>query len=144
MINVKEGEPLIETELLSSLAKFCSENESLEMTSVKSPMESATNITDSKIVGVLANKDRDAITFSRAPIPFCRGRSLADRPVESYSRLVGIYACRTSVIKKIPPESKSDIEKLEQLHAICLACSISMMSWANALHGGIDKADSVE
>jgi len=147
IINVQGDEPLIETELLKAFAIFCSDNEALEMASVMGPMESVSNINDPNVVKVLVNNNREAITFSRSPIPFYRDLSPTDWPVESYNRHVGIYAYRASVLKKLASTSQCDIEKLEkleQLRAVWLGYSICMMSWPEALHGGVDTADDVE
>ena len=147
IINVQGDEPLIETELLNSFAIFCSNNEVLEIASVMGPMDSVSNINDPNVVKVLVNNNREAITFSRSPIPFFRDLSPTDWPVEYYNRHVGIYAYRASVLKKVVSTSQCEIEKLEkleQLRAIWLGYSISLMSWPEALHGGVDTADDVE
>jgi 3-deoxy-manno-octulosonate cytidylyltransferase (CMP-KDO synthetase) len=36
------------------------------------------------------------------------------------------------------------LEKLEQLRAVWLGYSISMMSWQTSLDGGVDTADDIE
>ena len=147
IINVQGDEPLIESELLKAFAIFCSEIEALEMASVMGPMNSVSEINDPNVVKVLVNKNREAITFSRSPIPFFRDLSPTEWPVESYNRHIGIYAYRGSVLKKLASTSQCDIEKLEkleQLRAVWLGYSISMMSWPVALDGGVDTADDVE
>ena len=147
IINVQGDEPLIDTELLKAFTIFCFDNEALEMASIMGPMESVSNINDPNIVKVLVNYNGEAITFSRSPIPFYRDLSPTDWPIESYNRHVGIYAYRASVLKKVASTSQCEIEKLEkleQLRAIWLGYSISLMSWPEALHGGVDTADDVE
>jgi 3-deoxy-manno-octulosonate cytidylyltransferase (CMP-KDO synthetase) len=147
IINVQGDEPLIETELLKAFAKFCSDNEALEMASVMVSMDSVSNINDPNVVKVLVNNNGEAITFSRSPIPFYRDLSPADWPIESYNRHVGIYAYRASVLKKVASTSQCEIEKiekLEQLRAIWLGYSICMMSWSEDLHGGVDTEIDVE
>jgi 3-deoxy-manno-octulosonate cytidylyltransferase (CMP-KDO synthetase) len=147
IINVQGDEPLIETELLNSFAIFCSNNEALEMASVMAPIDSVKNIKDPNVVKVIVNNNGKAITFSRSPIPFFRDLSPNEWPAESYNRHVGIYAYRGSVLKKLASTSQCDIEKLEkleQLRAVWLGYSISMMSWPVALDGGVDTADDVE
>lgn len=147
IINVQGDEPLIDTGLLKAFTIFCSDNEALEMASVMGPMEFVSNINDPNVVKVLVNKNREAITFSRSPIPFYRDLSPTDWPVESYNRHVGIYAYRLSVLKKLVSTPQCDIEKfekLEQLRAVWLGYRISMMAWPNDLHGGVDTVDDVE
>jgi 3-deoxy-manno-octulosonate cytidylyltransferase (CMP-KDO synthetase) len=146
IINVQGDEPLIDTELLKAFTIFCFDNEALEMASVMVPMDSVSNINDPNVVKVLVNKNREAITFSRSPIPFFRDLSPTEWPVKSYNRHVGIYAYRGSVLKKLASTSQCDIEKLEkleQLRAVWLGYSISMMSWQASLDGGVDTADDV-
>jgi len=147
IINVQGDEPLIESELLKAFAMFCSDNEALDMASVMGPMESVSNINDPNVIKVLVNNNREAITFSRSPIPFYRDLSPTDWPVESYNRHVGIYAYRVSVLIKLASTSQCDIEKLEkleQLRAVWLGYRIPMMAWPKVLQGGIDTVDDVE
>lgn len=147
IINVQGDEPLIETELLKDFAIFCSNNEVLEMASVMGPIESVEYINDPNVVKVIVNNNREAITFSRSPIPFFRDLSPTDWPVEYYNRHVGIYAYRASVLKKLASSSHCDmekLEKLEQLRAVWLGYSICMMSWSEYLHGGVDTEVDVQ
>ena len=147
IINVQGDEPLIETELLKAFAIFCSNNELLEMASVMGPIESVDNINDPNVVKVIVNNNREAITFSRSPIPFFRDLCPTDWTVEFYNRHVGIYAYRASVLEKLAASSQCDmekLEKLEQLRAVWLGYSICMMSWPASLDGGVDTADDVE
>lgn len=147
IINVQGDEPLIETELLNSFAIFCSNNEVLEVASVMAPIDSVENINDPNVVKVLVNNSGNAITFSRSPIPFFRDLTPTEWPVEHYNRHIGIYAYRGSVLKKLASTPQCDIEKLEkleQLRAVWLGYSISMMSWPVALDGGVDTANDVE
>jgi 3-deoxy-manno-octulosonate cytidylyltransferase (CMP-KDO synthetase) len=147
IINVQGDEPLIETELLKDFAIFCSNNEVLEMASVMVPIESVEHINDPNVVKVIVNNNREAITFSRSPIPFFRDLSPADWPVKYYNRHVGLYAYRASVLKKLASSSQCDmekLEKLEQLRAVWLGYSICMMSWSEDLHGGVDTEVDVQ
>jgi 3-deoxy-manno-octulosonate cytidylyltransferase (CMP-KDO synthetase) len=132
--------------LLKDFAIFCSNNEVLEMASVMGPIESVEYINDPNVVKVIVN-NREAITFSRSPIPFFRDISPTDWPVEYYNRHVGIYAYRASVLKKLASSSHCDmekLEKLEQLRAVWLGYSICMMSWSEYLHGGVDTEVDVQ
>jgi len=147
ILNVQGDEPLIEAELLKSFAIFCLDNETLEMASVMSLIESVENIHDPNVVKVLVNNNGEAITFSRSPIPFCRDLTSAEWPVEAYNRHVGIYAYKVSTLRHLASSSQCGIEKfekLEQLRAVWLGYRISMMNWSKALHGGIDTADDLE
>jgi 3-deoxy-manno-octulosonate cytidylyltransferase (CMP-KDO synthetase) len=94
--------------LLKDFAIFCSNNEVLEMASVMGPIESVEYINDPNVVKVIVN-NREAITFSRSPIPFFRDISPTDWSVEYYNRHVGIYAYRASVLKKLASSSHCDM-----------------------------------
>jgi len=146
IINIQGDEPLIDIDLLKKFAVFCVNHESLSMASVMVPMTSLVDINDSNVVKVITNKSGDASMFSRSPLPFCRDLPLNEWPIESFNRHVGIYAYKACVIRELSnstPCQSEKLEKLEQLRALWLGCTISMLRWDQTLHAGIDSLDDV-
>ena len=146
VINVQGDEPLIEPELIRRFAHFCSSRESFEVGSVMSPMESAAGIFDSNVVKVIINQCGEAISFSRAPLPFCRDAHPSDYPYKVYRRHIGLYAYSVSALLHLaetPPCDLEILEKLEQLRALWLGYRIAMLSWPDLVMGGVDVESDI-
>jgi len=146
IINVQGDEPLIDVSLLQKFAQFCISNESLAMASVMVPVDCWQDINDPNVVKVTVNQAGQATAFSRSPIPYCRDVPLADWPTHLYNKHIGIYAYRASVLTELSASSPSALErleKLEQLRALWLGHSISMLNWLESIHAGVDCLDDV-
>jgi len=146
IINIQGDEPLIDIDLLKKFSIFCANDDSLAMASVMVPITSLVDINDSNVVKVTTNKSGHATMFSRSPLPFCRDLPSNEWPVASFNRHVGIYAYKTCVIRELSnttPCQSEKLEKLEQLRALWLGFTISMLRWDQALHAGVDSLDDV-
>lgn len=146
IINVQGDEPLIDIGLLQKFSEFCVNDSNLSMASVMAPLDGLSDINDPNVVKVTTNKNGHAMTFSRSPLPFFRDVPLESWPIDFFKRHVGIYAYRGSLLKILSTSEPCEIEKiekLEQLRALWLGHSISMMNWKNALHAGVDSKDDV-
>lgn len=146
IINIQGDEPLIDIDLLKSFSMFCADHESITMASVMVPITSIVDISDSNVVKVTTNRSGQATMFSRSPLPFCRDLPLNEWPVESFNRHVGIYAYKVCVIRTLSnttPCQSEKLEKLEQLRALWLGFTISMLRWDQTLHAGVDSLDDV-
>lgn len=146
IINIQGDEPLIDVGLLQKFAKFCVNDKTLDIASVMVPVDCWQDIHDPNVVKVTVNKAGLATAFSRSPIPYCRDLPLADWPTHLYNRHIGIYAYRASVLAELSAGSPSvmeRLEKLEQLRALWLGHSISMLNWLEPVHAGVDCLDDV-
>ena len=146
IINVQGDEPLIDVGLLKKFAEFCVVNKALAMASVMVPVERWQDINDPNVVKVTVNKAGNATAFSRSPIPYCRDLPLAEWPIHLYTRHIGIYAYKAKVLIDLsasPTSILERLEKLEQLRALWLGYSISMLKWLEPIHAGVDCLDDV-
>jgi len=146
IINIQGDEPLIDINLLKKFSDFCANHGALSMASVMVPITSLVDINDSNVVKVVINNSGQASMFSRSPLPFCRDLPLHQWPIESFNRHVGIYAYTVGVLQKLsntPPCQSEKLEKLEQLRALWIGCTISMLRWDQTLHAGVDSLDDV-
>jgi len=146
VINVQGDEPLIDIDLLQTFAKFCIEHKSLPMASVMTPATCLSDINDTNVVKVTVNQSGEATMFSRSPLPYCRDLIFNEWPFALFNRHVGIYAYKVSILTILtnaPPCEAEKLEKLEQLRALWLGYSISMLTWTNSIHAGVDSFDDV-
>lgn len=117
VINIQGDEPFIDPEQIRQVARL------LE---IKAPIATlAKKITDPgelfspDAVKVVINENRQALLFSRSPIPFVRGAE-KDQWLAAYTfyKHVGIYGYQVSVLEQITRLSAVEAEKAESLEQL--------------------------
>jgi len=117
VINIQGDEPLLDPELVDSLAHQLREDQQLEMVTAASPLVDQSLIADPNIVKLVINRQSDALYFSRSPIPFFRSPS---QGLTTYRHL-GIYGYQMAFLNhfvSLPPSPLEIAEGLEQLRAL--------------------------
>jgi len=127
VVNLQADEPEIDPENIDYVAQLLikTKNSKLKtqnccMATLAADFQNKDQIADPNIVKVITDSGGRAIYFSRAPIPYDRGKSGVGE-VQYYLRHVGIYAYKKDFLLKITalPQTKLEkIEKLEQLRVI--------------------------
>lgn len=144
--NVQGDEPLVPEDMLRAFAEFCSSRQPFSMATIAAPCFSSREVHASSVVKLTVDRDGDAISFSRAPIPFNRDMPPKEWPPSDYLRHVGIYAYRNEVLQmltQVAPCSIERIEKLEQLRALWLGVPIHVMRWHSPPPHGVDTPGDV-
>jgi 3-deoxy-manno-octulosonate cytidylyltransferase (CMP-KDO synthetase) len=113
-INVQCDEPLVRPEDVSVLAQGMLSDVKLQVGTLCCPLP-AGEASNPNIVKVVLTADRDALYFSRAPIPYPR-----DGDKASYLKHVGIYAYRREVLAVYSQLARPMIEQAEQLEQLRL------------------------
>lgn len=119
VVNVQGDEPLIEPALIDLLARYISEQSGATIATLIRKIDDLNDLISQNTVKVVVNKSKEAMYFSRQPIPFVR-----DIPVEKwiahgqFFRHIGMYAYTAQAlhaIEKLPVHPYEANEKLEQL-----------------------------
>jgi len=125
IVNLQGDEPLMPTVCLDQVAKLLSDDYAAVMATLSAPIDNPDDIFNSNIVKVVCGKDKRALYFSRAPIPWQRGQFDNNTPDLSidftWQRHIGLYAYRASYIKEyiaLMPSPLESIESLEQLRVL--------------------------
>jgi 3-deoxy-manno-octulosonate cytidylyltransferase (CMP-KDO synthetase) len=117
VINIQGDEPLLEPELVDTLARELREDSNIPMITAGSPLDDPELLADSNIVKLVIDRNQNALYFSRSPIPFRR----SDTPSLPTYRHLGIYGYQVDFLKHfitLPPSSLEIAEGLEQLRAL--------------------------
>ncbi|HBF16490.1 MAG TPA: 3-deoxy-manno-octulosonate cytidylyltransferase [Verrucomicrobiales bacterium] len=117
VINIQGDEPLLEPELVDTLARELREDSNIPMITAGSPLDDPELLADSNIVKLVIDRNQNALYFSRSPIPFRR----SDTPSLPTYRHLGIYGYRVDFLKhfiSLPPSALETTEGLEQLRAL--------------------------
>lgn len=127
IINIQGDEPLIEPDLIDSLAQSMRADSSWDMATAATKIIDPTEINDPSIVKAVFNRNGQALYFSRATIPFVREPGSAS---PNYWRHIGIYAYRREYLLRLIKEpvcALEECEKLEQLRALDLGCKMKVI-----------------
>lgn len=117
VINIQGDEPLLEPELVDTLARELRKDSNIPMITAGSPLDDPELLADSNIVKLVIDRNQNALYFSRSPIPFRR----SDTPTLPTYRHLGIYGYQVDFLKHfitLPPSSLEIAEGLEQLRAL--------------------------
>jgi len=120
VVNLQGDEPEIDPANIDYLARLLMDNPDCPMATLSAEFQTPKQVTDPNIVKVIVGANKQAIYFSRHPIPYDRDAAGVGN-VQQYLRHLGIYAYRKGFLLKItslPQTPLEKIEKLEQLRAI--------------------------
>lgn len=117
VINIQGDEPFIVPEQIEELASVCDGER--ELITQMIPVNSHEVLFDPGEVKIVLNANSEALYFSRAAIPFLKGKAEKEwHNHHNYFRHVGMYAYRTDILEKITrlqPAILEQAESLEQL-----------------------------
>jgi len=118
VINIQGDEPCINPQQIELVAS-CFKNSNVKIATLVRKMDSMEDLFSPSIMKVVCNKNKEAMYFSRSPIPYFRGLDQAQWiKKHTYYQHIGIYAYRASVldeIHNIKPSPLENAESLEQL-----------------------------
>ena len=117
IINIQGDQPIFNPETLEEMIAPFENDPGLVMTTLAFKIRDKREITDPKDVKVTFDKNKFAMYFSRAQIPFPRDK---DTNAEFYKHL-GFYAYKKKFLDKLvnlPTGTCEHIEKLEQLRVL--------------------------
>ena len=158
IVNVQGDEPFIPPENIAQVANNLANqhhkkmNKISRMSTLAIRINSVEEAFNANAVKVLTDKDGYALYFSRATIPYDRGRFLNNNNInnigEFYLRHVGIYAYRAGFIKDYvnwPTSELEQIEALEQLRVLYQGENIHVaVATTNVPVEGVDTPEDLE
>lgn len=150
VVNVQGDEPLIAPELIDRTAEVLVEN-NVQMATAAHELHDFDELMNPNAVKVVLDKNRNAIYFSRAPIPYPRDAMRAGKremPFETaVLRHIGIYAYRVGFLQRYTEMSVSSletIESLEQLRVLWHGYSIAVETAKEAPAAGVDTQEDLD
>ncbi len=133
VINVQGDEPLIDPALISRIAKTMAAEPNLSMVTAATPFAPNEDVANPNAVKVVLDRAKNALYFSRSPIPFVRGST---HP--TFLRHLGIYGYTTKFLLQFvrwKPSPLERLEALEQLRALENGTRIRVLSTRSASIG---------
>ncbi len=142
VINLQGDEPFVPPELIRDIIKRLEASTEDEIITVAVKCGRGEIAENPNIVKVVVNRNKEALYFSRSPIPYQRDNS----DDTGLLRHWGIYAFRRKAILKfvsLPESAIEKCEKLEQLRALDNGMRISVII-TSAQSIGIDTPQDLE
>ncbi len=145
IINVQGDEPFIQPEQID-LLKSCFSGETDIATLVKK-IENEEELLNPNRPKVVLDNFKNALYFSRLPIPYFRGKEQKNWASENtYWAHIGMYAYKTSVLQKITQLEQGKLEKTESLEQLRWLENGFKIKTAETRHQsiGIDTPEDLE
>ncbi|MBE9468920.1 MAG: 3-deoxy-manno-octulosonate cytidylyltransferase [Bacteroidetes bacterium] len=118
IINIQGDEPFIDPEQIKKIIS-CFDDEETQIATLIKPINNIDDIFNPNKPKVLINKNKQAIYFSRSPIPFVRNfdKNLWIDKHQFYNH-IGLYAYKYDVLKEITKLQQSSLEIAESLEQL--------------------------
>lgn len=151
VVNIQGDEPLIPPEVVDRVAELLARKPGCAIATAAHPISGIEDFMNPNVVKVELNAAGEAMTFTRAPVPWPRDAFRADRTKmpEGFTALhhIGLYAYRVRFLKAfpdLPPAPIETTESLEQLRAMWNGERIAVMVLDSALPPGVDTEADLE
>lgn len=147
IINIQGDEPLIDPNLIDQLI-LMAKSTNWDMVTAASPLlfpQDLEYIQSPSVCKVVFDANRQALYFSRSPIPFVRDADFIP-PGTLYWRHIGIYLYKKQFLKRLVQEPPSLLEKaecLEQLRALHIGGSLGVVC-VSQLGLGVDTPSDIK
>ncbi len=118
VVNIQGDEPFIYPEQIKSVVEAF-KSEDTQISTLVKHINNSEDITNPNKPKVVLNANREAIYFSRSPIPYYRGEKENKWvTAHKYYKHIGLYAYRTDVLKEITQLEPSLLEQAESLEQL--------------------------
>jgi 3-deoxy-manno-octulosonate cytidylyltransferase (CMP-KDO synthetase) len=151
VVNVQGDEPLLSPGLIRTMADRLAAHPEVAIATACHPISDAAEAFNPNVVKVVLDRQRHALYFSRATIPWAReafaaGASAVPEGLPIY-RHYGLYAYRVAFLRAFPALAPAPIERfeaLEQLRALWHGFRIVVEITAGAPAPGVDTPADLE
>ncbi len=117
-INIQGDEPFIFPEQIDAVAA-CFSDDAIQIATLVKKIENGSELLNPNTPKVVFNTNKQAIYFSRHPIPYNRNAAAGDwLNSQAYYKHIGIYAYRASVLQNLTKLPVSQLEKTEALEQL--------------------------
>lgn len=130
-VNVQGDEPEISAAAIDLAAEMLEYDATAMMSTLATPIRTRERLLDPACVKVVFNSRKQALYFSRAPIPFARTWNdallTAEPPI--FYQHIGLYAYRREFLmelSRLPQATTEQVENLEQLRVLDAGHSIAV------------------
>jgi 3-deoxy-manno-octulosonate cytidylyltransferase (CMP-KDO synthetase) len=119
ILNVQGDEPFVQPEQIDLLAETLMQQPGYQIATLAKKITDQAQLFNGNVVKAAMSLEREALYFSRHPIPFLRGQE-PDCWLEAhtYYKHIGLYAFRRDILQAIAALSPTPLEKAESLEQL--------------------------
>lgn len=118
VINIQGDEPFISPEQIAAVAG-CFDNADTQLATLVKPIKKAEDLFNPNKPKVVINKNKEALFFSRSPIPYFRGKPEEEwHTHHQYFNHIGLYGYRSDVLREITKLPMGELELTESLEQL--------------------------
>jgi 3-deoxy-manno-octulosonate cytidylyltransferase (CMP-KDO synthetase) len=147
VLNVQGDEPFIAPALIDATAAALAAAPDCVMATAAHAITSHAEWVNPNVVKLVCDARQRALYFSRAPIPWLRDGAAAELPQPAPWRHIGLYAYRTSFLRRFPALAPAPLERseaLEQLRVLWHGERIAVHFSADAPGLGVDTPQDLQ
>ena len=150
VVNVQGDEPLLDPQMIESVAQLLTERPDCSMSTVAHALDNLAEFTNPNVVKVVLDRQNTALYFSRAPIAWWRdgfAQATTALPNPAPLRHVGLYGYRAGFLRQFPQLEVAPLERtesLEQLRAMWHGHRIAVHISDHAPGPGVDTPEDLE
>ena len=150
VVNVQGDEPLLDPQMIESVAQLLTERADCSMSTVAHALDTLAEFTNPNVVKVVLDRQNTALYFSRAPIAWWRdgvAQTQPQLPTPAPLRHVGLYGYRAGFLRQFPQLEVAPLERtesLEQLRAMWHGHRIAVHISDHAPGPGVDTPEDLE
>jgi 3-deoxy-manno-octulosonate cytidylyltransferase (CMP-KDO synthetase) len=150
VVNLQGDEPLLDPAVLRDVASSLEESPRAGAATAATPIRTAAELTNPNVVKVVSDGMGQAVSFSRAPIPWVRDLFRPYEPIEvlpdepTFLRHLGLYAYRVAALRRVaahPAVAIEEAEALEQLRMLWLGIPIKLLLLEDEPGHGVDTEE---
>ncbi len=145
IVGLQADEPFVPSSVIRQLASEIEDRDNIKVASLCHEIKDVADLFNPAVVKVVLNHRRNAMYFSRAPIPWERGNfsleQLPEKMQTVHYRHIGMYAYRAGFLSQFLQMEACEIEEaecLEQLRVLWNAGRIHMAVVKNVVPHGVD------
>jgi len=149
VVNVQGDEPLIDPQLINSVAALLDKHPQASMSTAAHEILDVAEFLNPNVVKVVIDQAQLAMYFSRAPIPWWRDGfaiGVQTLPQPAALRHIGIYGYRVGFLQTFPMLTPAPVEQgeaLEQLRALWHGHKIAVHVTPTAPGPGVDTPEDL-
>lgn len=143
VVNLQGDEPLMPVSAIRRVVELLAEDPGAQMATLWRPLEDESQWRDPNVVKLVTDAGGRALYFSRAPVPWPRGRAFR---AGDGCRHIGLYAYRVSALQawpELPASHLEAVESLEQLRALAAGWRIACAPSPEPVPPGIDTPEDL-
>ena len=117
VVNIQGDEPFVAPEQLQEII-HCFDSPEVQIATLAKAVDREDELHDPNLVKIVFSREKEALYFSRAPIPYIRDKQANAHSSSLFYKHVGLYAYRTETLKQLARMQASPLELAESLEQL--------------------------